>query len=63
VAGSDERKEFKIGVTQFNDQGFVNQLLEQAPGIDPNDPRVRAAMGEAEAKKEEDMDEDKEEKK
>merc|ERR1719152_742145 len=28
----------------FLDPSFVNQLLEGLPGVDPNDPKIKAAM-------------------
>jgi len=29
---------------QFNDPAFVNSMLAQLPGVDPNDPAIQAAL-------------------
>ena len=28
----------------FHDPNFVNQMLSQLPGVDPNDPAIQAAL-------------------
>jgi 26S proteasome regulatory subunit N10 len=47
----------------FLDPAFVNQLLEGLPGVDPNDPKIKAAMesikGGSDDKKDDKKDEDK----
>ena len=29
---------------EFNDPAFVNSMLAQLPGVDPNDPAIQAAL-------------------
>ena len=46
----------------FMDPSFVNSLLSGLPGVDPNDPKIQAAMAQI-TKKEDKKDEDKKDEK
>ncbi|KAF1328741.1 26s proteasome non-atpase regulatory subunit, partial [Globisporangium splendens] len=43
----------------FMDPTFVNSLLSGLPGVDPNDPKIQAAMAQMNSKKDDSKDEEK----
>jgi 26S proteasome regulatory subunit N10 len=40
------------------DPTFVNSLLSGLPGVDPNDPKIQAAMAQMNSKKDDSKDEE-----
>ena len=44
LAMSMQQSEAPAAAGEFNDPAFVNSMLAQLPGVDPNDPAIQAAL-------------------